>query len=263
MSQNFRLFHVSNLSVLNFRFFLLMYLGSQTESCGRLYPAVVANTQQSPAGPATVAKPAHWPVASGHRIPSDSVWCSQCPGALMTSFRQPFRGPAGVTPRAGRGSSPVLTVTVGAVSVMFATVRARLGPFRSVKNAAGLQSKAAPPASALRSYSPSPSHGNVAPCAHAAQLRPFECMTITAAVRALKQCARRRRRRRRHTAGERRGKGLGGRAVPFRPSWGPPGTSSGHEIKVLMIWAPGSSGDGHDTLRTRQRKMQPACFAPQ
>ena len=30
MSQNFRLFHVSNLSVRNFRFFLLMYTGSVT-----------------------------------------------------------------------------------------------------------------------------------------------------------------------------------------------------------------------------------------
>ena len=29
MSQNFRLFHVSNLSVRNFRIFLLMYTGSQ------------------------------------------------------------------------------------------------------------------------------------------------------------------------------------------------------------------------------------------
>ena len=32
MSQNFRLFHVSNLSVRNFRFFLLMYTGSSDDS---------------------------------------------------------------------------------------------------------------------------------------------------------------------------------------------------------------------------------------
>ena len=43
MSQNFRLFHVSNLSVRNFRMFLLMYTGSQT---ARPPSAVCANGQR-------------------------------------------------------------------------------------------------------------------------------------------------------------------------------------------------------------------------
>ena len=37
MSQNFRLFHVSNLSVRNFRIFLLMYTGSKRLGTSRLH----------------------------------------------------------------------------------------------------------------------------------------------------------------------------------------------------------------------------------
>ena len=43
MSQNFRLFHVSNLSVRNFRIFLLMYTGSLTAACASIRAAMVAD----------------------------------------------------------------------------------------------------------------------------------------------------------------------------------------------------------------------------
>ena len=47
MSQNFRLFHVSNLSVRNFRIFLLMYPGSLTLSSHRIVPGAEKHSSRT------------------------------------------------------------------------------------------------------------------------------------------------------------------------------------------------------------------------
>ena len=56
MCQSFRLFHVSYLSILNFRFFLFMYPGSAKGRCNR----------PSPDWPPTDLDSGQWTLDSGH-----------------------------------------------------------------------------------------------------------------------------------------------------------------------------------------------------
>ena len=60
MSQNFRLFHLSNLSVRNFRIFLLMYTGSMTpQTAGSCREPTAGRTDCSSAPIATAARRRH------------------------------------------------------------------------------------------------------------------------------------------------------------------------------------------------------------
>ena len=67
MSQNFRLFHVSNLSVRNFRIFLLMYTGSPSHNQSRPAPAATPGLASAPGegpfitGTAAAAAATVWP----------------------------------------------------------------------------------------------------------------------------------------------------------------------------------------------------------
>ena len=76
MSQNFRLFHVSNLSVRNFRIFLLMYTGSLAPSCRasatgrRVYPRVRVRVRGSGRG-----QPPVWHLVGEVPTPVHSGYC--------------------------------------------------------------------------------------------------------------------------------------------------------------------------------------------
>ena len=66
MSQNFRLFHVSNLSVRNFRIFLLMYTGSIVDFTGVEWSAT--------------SKPARWPATEQE---STGQWAGTTPWPIV------------------------------------------------------------------------------------------------------------------------------------------------------------------------------------